>query len=167
MNVKQSNPEGFTLIELMVYLSISTIAILVFTNFMADVTQNAAKSKVTKEVQQNARLILTKITQEIRTSQGIDMGQSVLNSDDGKLVIIRAGGSTTFDLVSGDVTIDTGAGSEVLTSNHVKVTELHFTETQNAISVDITVEQKRDTDRTHERDSITLSSTVVPRSTIY
>lgn len=163
------NTEGFTLIELIIYISIVTVALLVFTNFMADVTHNASKAKVTKEVQQNARLIMTKITQEIRAGSSINEAELV----NGTLIITKGSSTITFDRDGDNITYDDSADGlpvQILTNEYVKVTDLTFAKSgEDGISVHLTIQQKRNDTAAagHERDRISLSSTVVPRSALY
>ncbi len=169
MKQAHNTTKGFTLIELMIYISIVTAALLVFTNFMVDVTHNAAKAKVAKEVQQNARLIMAKMTQEIRSGSSVNRTELA----HGKLIITKGTSTITFARSGDDITYDDSADGlpvETLTNQFVKVTDFTLAESgTNGISIHMTIQQKGDTTASagYERDQVSLSSTIVPRSALY
>jgi len=160
---------GFTLIELLIYISISTAAILVFTSFMVDVTKSAARAKSTKEVQQNARLLLERLTQDIRTARSIDSaGVNQIVLFDASNIKVQYCLTDTDKIVhylkgEGDCFISTSE----LSSDQVRVTKLDFQQNSGTVKVDLTVQQKNQNPSTSEKSQISLSSTIVPRSSIY
>lgn len=165
--ITRSDERGFTLAELIVYLSIVTIAILVFASFMVNVTKYASHSKVQREVQQNARLVLSRITQEIRTAASIDAANSVFNSDDGKLTVQGPSGALVSfyrQASSDEVYYDNGSGAVPLSSDAIRVSELRFAQVSSGVSVDLKVEQGN---ASAPPNAIELSSTVVPRTSLY
>ncbi|MFC1687409.1 PilW family protein [Patescibacteria group bacterium] len=162
-----NNTSGFTAIELIIYLSIVTIAALVFTSFMTDVTKNAVQSKISKEVQQNARFMISRITQEIRSATDIDIAQSILDNDHGKLSLITSSGTSTFLWNNERAVYDDGSGPVDLSTDSVGVTSLRFEKDGNAITVALTVQQKIGITDPSASDSISLTSTTIPRRLIY
>lgn len=162
-----NNTSGFTAIELIIYLSIVTVAALVFTSFMVNVTKNAAQSKISKEVQQNARLMISRITQDIRSAKDINIAQSVLDSDHGKLALVTNTGVSTFLWNNERAIYNDGSGPVDLSTDSVGVTKLRFEKDGNAVTVALTVQQKIGITEPSASDSISLSSTTVPRQLIY
>ena len=161
------NQEGFSLVELLVYISITTVTLLILTSFVIDVTKNAARTKITKEVQQNARLLISKITQEVRTATNIDGTNSVFDSDHGKLTLIKNTGPVSFYWQDNEVYYDKDLNVDALSNNKVRVTKLNFQRNNNAITVNLTVEQKNINARIEGTDKFELSSTIVPRPMLY
>ena len=145
--LSRKNEKGLTLMELLIYISISTIIVVVIMNFFTDVTINAAKVKITKEVQQNARLMLSRMTQEIRSAQAVDfaLDKIIVTNQDGEEIIFN------------EETMNS------LSSNRVLVTDLTFAQDSSTIFINLTVEQSRG----KVNKEVTLSSAVVPRSDIY
>ncbi len=161
---KKKNQSGFTLIELLIYVSIVTISLTVMMNFVVDVTVSAAKAKIAKETQQNARLLISRLTQEIRTAKQISDVQNdsitLINSDDQNI---------TFDCCDSEdrVLYITDSEATPLTNNRVRVTDLTFEQIANSISISLTVEQKSLNPRAGNQDQVVLSSTIVPRQSLY
>ena len=153
--------------ELLVYISITTVTLLMLTSFVVDVTKNAARTKITKEVQQNARLLISRITQEIRTASNIDGANSVFDSDQGKLTLVKGTGPVSFYWQDDEVYYSEDLNANLLSNNKVRVTKLNFQRNNNAITVNLTVEQKNINARVEGTDKFELSSTIVPRPMLY
>ncbi|MFH0828730.1 MAG: type II secretion system protein [Candidatus Kerfeldbacteria bacterium] len=161
---------GFTMIELIVYLGIASIALLVFFGFASNVMQSAARAKTASDVQENARVIMSRITHDIRTTDTATVSGS-------KLELTKAtGGIPTktcygLDLLNPDVALYGTCGtvgcvctaSTAISDKTVKVTTLSFSQAAPQIIVNISVEPRV----AGTADPVTLSTTVVPRSEIF
>jgi type II secretory pathway pseudopilin PulG len=155
---------GYTMIELLIYIGIVTAAILVFTNFMVDITKNSARAQVKQEVQQNARLILSRLTQEIRNAKQI----TSVNPE--RIILINPlDQDITFqwDNINKEITYDDGTGPIILSGQKIRITQLNFQQNNNTISINFKVEQKNPNAQSADKSEITLSSAVVPRSILY
>lgn len=149
---------GYTLVELLIYISIVSIALIVFMNFMTDVSRNAARDRVTKDVSQNARLILDNITRDVRNATNLTGTTATvlkLNSDAVEY---------SRDVTNNTVTVKNASGTQAITSNTVKVTALTFTlpASSNELSVLVTVQSSNIT-----IPAATLTTTIIPRQTLY
>jgi len=156
------------MIELIVYLGIATVALLVFYGFAADVMRSAARAKTTSDVQENARIVMSRITQDIRTTDTAAVSGSLL-----ELTKTIGGAPTTtcYDLASNVAKSGTCTGvgclcavSDSLSDNTVSVTTLSFDDSSAPkIKVDVTVEPHV----IGTADTVALSTTIVPRSSLY
>ncbi len=162
-NIPNKNEQGFTLVELLIYISITTLIMVALTSFVADVTKQASRTKVSKEVQQNARLIITKITQDVRTAD------SVTQVTPTQIDLVKAGQAISYswDSVGKTVNYNDGTGNDPLSNGRVSVTSLQFTESNEAINIALDVEQKNPSAKPAASSEISLSSTAVPRSALY
>lgn len=150
----RKNQKGFSLIELIIYMSIVAIATVVFTNFLVDVTRNAAKSRVTKDVQQNARLAMQWMTREIRRASSIMPSGSTLTLNSGTFTV---NASNQLDY----------SGTPI-TSADVRVTTLTFTPIgTSGVGIVLTVEQGNPSAQPAERDRFTLTSGATSRILAY
>lgn len=148
------SPEGFTLIEVLIYVALMGMAVSSFVYLSVTVSASRSKTTVTQEVQANTRVALDLISQQIRAATGINSGASVFDADPGVLSLAMAdSGSnpTVIDLSADDgvLQITRGAGpSLAVTSDEVRVTNLVFTnltdgEREN-VRVEITVAYAND-----------------------
>jgi len=130
--------KGFTLIELIIYIAILSM-ILVFTSGYAwDVIYGKTKTTAFREVQQNARFVMEKMTRTIR--DGSDP-------------------STIYTVMS-NVLYE---NSTALTTENVKVTNLQFTSIGGGYTVELTVEYNNLDNRPEYDASVDVESSAMPR----
>ncbi len=160
---KISRQDGFTLIELLIYISISTVVIVTLTTFVSDVSLNATRSKLDSAVQDNARLIINKLTQDIRTAD------SITSVNPTQLVLVNGGTSIayTWDPIDETVYYNAGSGPQALTANHIRVSSMAFADDGKAINIDLTVEQANPHAAENAQADITLHSSIAPRVRLY
>lgn len=119
--------QGFTLIELLLYLGIVVVVISVASVITFNVLFSRAKVMAIREVTQNARLSMDKVSQEVRNADSITSPSSGKASS--TLEITKEGKQITFDKENGTLVVERGGNSPVaLTSNEVEVTELKFSD---------------------------------------
>lgn len=127
----KTNKEGFTLIELILYIAIISIILVGFMTFSLDVIYSGEKSEIRQTVQQNAIFSMQKILKEIRTSNDLNIGSSTFDTSPGVLSLSKnlAGDDPTiFDISSGNLQIQQGTnGPYALTDDNLEVTNLVFT----------------------------------------
>jgi len=127
----QKNQQGFTLFELLIYVSLISILAVVFVNFAIDINTTAKKTVVRQEVQESARFSIERMMQEIRRAQGINVGTSTFDTHPGVLSLQMANPAedpTVFDISGGVLRIKQGAGAaEDLTPASLTVASLVFT----------------------------------------
>ena len=164
-----TRPSGFTIIELMVYISIVTVAITVFSAFMLDVTKNASRSKTIKEVQQNAQFIMNRITNDIRHAQAVTI--PALGASGADLTLTMSPTLTAtyhFDNAASTVTYQQNSGTAMaISNNQVRVTNLSFSNTGSAITVTLAMAQGLATAPVAGQYNTTLTSTAVVHSSLY
>lgn len=141
--------KGFTLIEFLVYSAIIVVVGVLSVEFIINIYQGKAKAQSYFEVQENARLVMERITQAVHAAQNIntsDFGVNLAANPGKKLSLQMRDVSlnpTEFD-VSGDaLRIKQGAaGPYELTNNQVKVTNLVFRNfiSPNGKSINIGIE---------------------------
>lgn len=164
--IKQAvNNRGFTLIELLIYITLVALISIIFTGFTADIVKNASRSLVVKEVNQNARLILSRISQEIKTAKSID---SVSVNE----ITLTNFNDETFDLgfdsINSLAYIDTGSGDIPISSDVVRVTNLTFSQAaDDIIEVNLVVEQKNPTASEPRKHKLDLTTVITARPALY
>lgn len=122
---------GFTLIELVVYISIVSGVLLIAVVLSIDLLRGRAKSTSLIVVNQNARLALERMTAAIRNANLVNAGSSTFGSHPGSLSLQMpdsAVNPTVFDVSGGAMRVTEGTGSaQSLTSPDIEVTSLLFT----------------------------------------
>lgn len=120
--------KGFTLIELIIYITIVSGVLIVFLNFGWEVINGNIKSQSMREVQQNSRFAMQKITENIFSAKGVNFplygelnNYLSLEMEDPDL------NPTLFELNGDKLIITQGInGPYSLTNDRVKVASLEF-----------------------------------------
>ena len=138
---------GFTLIELLIYMGIVAVILVVIFNFGWEIIYGDVKSRAMREVQQNSRFAMEKISESILAASDINNPASGSTSNSLSLSMQDLNlDPTIFEIVDSKLKITQGVnGPYELTNNRVKVTNLQFTnfsytDTPGTIRVQITIE---------------------------
>lgn len=118
------NKKGFSLIELIIYIGISTFVLVGTVNFSWNVISSNERVEVGSELTQNGRLIFDKFTQEVRVSEDVDLGSSTFDLNPGVLTLERTG-------VGNDVIFNTYVKNIILAGQVVPITKISFTDGVN------------------------------------
>lgn len=117
---------GFTLIELILYVAVIAIILTALVPFAWGTIETSIKSSVQQEVTANARYISERITYEIRNANDIN---SVTPTVISLATTTPATNPTIIDLSSGNIRIKQGTGNTVqLNSTNTVITALTFTD---------------------------------------
>jgi len=132
---KNWNTKGFTLIELVIYIGIVSVFLILGSNFAWDIIKSDTKINCYREVQQNARFAMERVTQEL-----------------------RAGEDPKIFTVSEGVLYQEGIA---LTTNKVEVTVFDITSFVDTYKINLTVEYDSLEKSNEYKAMASLESTVV------
>jgi prepilin-type N-terminal cleavage/methylation domain-containing protein len=161
--MRKNQQKGFTLVELLVYISLVSIAMMVIMTFFVDVTTSATKITIAKEVQQSARFILQQMTHDIRNAQAVvSVHQSAieLQAQNGDFLRYETDGGALQRRTN-------GGAAEILTSNAVALQSVQFLSAGDTIAITISLQQSAAGSRPSNRAAITLQTSVAPRRSLY
>ncbi len=123
--IKLNKQNGFTLIELILYIALVTIILSALVPFAWSTVETGVKSSVQQEVNANARYISERTKYEIRNASGIN---SVSATSISLATSTPATNPTVIDLLGGNIRIKQGVGSTVnLNSENTVINSLIFT----------------------------------------
>ena len=153
MSNKNKNGEGFTLIELVIYVSIFVVLITTITLFAMTFTEAAARTRIKRELSLNAYSAIKTMLYEIKRADNIYIPTSVLDVHSGQLSL-----QTSRELPLGenityiDFYLDSdgkfylkreGQNPQFLISENFKITNLEFEyigSSAESIRIDLTIE---------------------------
>lgn len=162
--------EGFTLIEMLVYVAVLVIVFSAVVYFFLWTTRSQTKAKVIHEVLNNARRAIEIMNSEIKEAKNIYTPSSIFDSHPGQLTLqttkhLPAGENTSYvDFYLCDDRLCLKKESQppvALTSDKVKVTNLLFNQiasTSPAIQIDLKIEFKDSTGRPERQTAIETTS---------
>jgi type II secretory pathway component PulJ len=168
-----TKPPGFSLLEVLVYISLLTVVGLALVGFATRIIRSNSEAQLKAQVLDNARSAMALMTKEIRHANGVYDPTSTLLSHPGQLSL-----ATTFDPPADeqetyvDFYLDDerlyrkreGSAAELITAEKVRVTNLTFTYLQQtlavpAVQITLTVEPADAASGAADRSTVTLSST--------
>lgn len=119
---------GFTVIELLLYVSIAAIILLLTSVFLAGLLQSRVKNQTVAEVEGQGLQVMQIITKTVRNAENITSPTEGASEDALALDVIEiAQDPTIIDLVSGVIRVTEGAESAVaLTNSRVVASGLTF-----------------------------------------
>ena len=146
--------KGFTLVELMVVVSILSIIMLVLSQPLATVIKYQRESQITDNMRDNLQFVINKMEKELKTSSGVslDTTTGVLSFTDQSGALVQY----SRDVSSNEIRRNT---SEKLTDVSVfKVTGLNFSinTATNLVTTSISAQSL------DNKDSVTMQFSVLP-----
>lgn len=119
--IKINKQSGFTLIELMVYFSITSVFLFAISSFALRIIDASRLSENINEIQASSSFLSDIIVEKVHTASSVDTGNSILDNDIGRLAL---NGSTnvSFYLENENIYFKSGTDNPIkLNSNTVKV----------------------------------------------
>lgn len=120
--------EGFTLIEMLLYLTITVAVLFTATMLFPTMISSRIKNQVTIEVEQQGAFVLNTISRTVRMGDGINFPASGSQGDSlSVLVPDIAKNPTTFSINNGTFLVREGSGSTTpLTNSRVDISNVVF-----------------------------------------
>lgn len=169
MNNKLKKQKGFSLIELLVYISSLIIVLMIVINSLLLMSNSYASLKITQKINQTATGILNRIVLDTRWSKGLGGTGSIFNVDAGSLslnVLDDNGDSTevTFYLDGTDLKMKEGLSDPVvLNLPDVKVDKFFLNFVDTGISKLVKIELELSAERKGKIKTETFYDSVVMR----
>jgi len=132
--------KGFTLIEFIIYIGIVAAVLVIAVNFSWEIIYGNIKSQVLREVQQNGRFAMEKITKTLRLGSNPDI----------------------FSVSNGILY----QNNVPITTDQVKVTNLQITPVANTYKVNLSIEYNNPSGRNEYEADIDLESAVALLPTV-
>lgn len=159
INKPITQKNGFTIIELMVYFSIFSIVVTILSGVMAGVVKNMGLIIGARDAGQNSRLILNKISQDIKISKSASI-------ENYSKISLETNSSTVFyylDQESGVIYYDDGVEVAAVSGDNVFVNDLTFERDSNRIKINLEIMSKSG----NNNYILKSFSTAVPRFLLY
>lgn len=146
MKTRPSNKNGFSMMEMIIYIAILVLILVVVVNILFSIISSQKKFKTARSVENSAAYTLERINREVRDAVSIDTAGSVFGTNPGtlKLNTVDANGNprtVEFFVSSGAVRIkENSVDLGGLTQADGRVTNLVFTRITNTHSDSVRTE---------------------------
>jgi prepilin-type N-terminal cleavage/methylation domain-containing protein len=145
--------QGFTLVEMLVYIAILGVLSTLAINVTLSMTRAFAELRVSRDLNASGSVLMERLTRDIRSAYDVDAGQSTLGTNPGRLMLDTkdSGGANTtneFYVENGLVKVRVGGvaiGAVMTTSsivNNFVLRELVNTKSK-AIKIEVTISATR------------------------
>ena len=151
MNIQSKKMKGFSVIELLVYIGILTMALVVIVISVSSFGDVYNRIKGRQALIRSGSYAVERMIREIRSAESVTVGASTLGSHPGRLTlsIPLSGGSfktSEFALSGGSIVLtENSVVTGSLTQSDITVSELVFTRIQTdvseAVKLDLTLSQ--------------------------
>jgi prepilin-type N-terminal cleavage/methylation domain-containing protein len=167
------SPKGFTLIELLVYLTLVSGILVTATTFAWNIINSRTKAFAIQEVEQNGRLMMDRIVQEIHQAQKVE-APAIGDKSDSLSLNMRAASEdpVVFSLYNARLYVSHGAAAPVaLSTDDVMVTSLVFRNigtadgTTSSVEVELVLEHRNPDRRQEWQADETFTTAVTLRDT--
>lgn len=170
--MKNIRLKGFSLIEILVYMTIFVVVFLAISSFFIWIIKGNIKNKVMREVLDNGRRAMEMMTYEIKEAKGVYSSTTTSNqlSLETKKYLAEGESASYIDFYICDKQIclkKESQGPVAITSDRVEVDNLSFTligEKQSSVQINLKISFKNPTNRPEYRASIDLTSTASLRN---
>ncbi|MFA9288628.1 MAG: type II secretion system protein J [Weeksellaceae bacterium] len=128
MKIQNSHKSGFTLVEILLYLGISTVIISTASFFIISMLQTQARNRVASQVETQGVQVLQQITQAVRNARQINTPAAGVTATSLSVqTVTPATNPTVFNLNNGILQLTAGAGAATaLHSNTVTASNVQF-----------------------------------------
>ena len=162
MKTANKQPSGYTLVEVIFYVSITVVMITIYASFVTDLLKTTDRIASTSQVESISRFVVGRITQEIKTADAL------VSVSPSELVLIDANGrQIRFYLNAAEKTVylDDGTSDQRLSNEKIQVNSLSFSQASQGVNIRMNVQSVPK--KTGGSFKFDLSSFAVPRQLIY
>lgn len=125
VNNNKKSKNGFTIIELLVVVSIMVILGVIFTNILIDALRGRNKVKAINQVKQNGQVVLDQLSNEIRNADGVVCVGKFIDPTDSNVVnntiVVTNGGTyTQFRFIPPNLTSTPPSNGKIQKINFIR-----------------------------------------------
>ncbi|MCP6718435.1 MAG: prepilin-type N-terminal cleavage/methylation domain-containing protein [Patescibacteria group bacterium] len=168
------NKKGFTLTEALLYIAVSSILILSISSFFLWTNRSNIKMKVSKEVLNNSKIAMEKMSYEIKHAKSIYTSTSVFSTHPGQLSLetsnyAQSNEETSYiDFFICEQRLCLKKENQIpiiLTSDKVEIKNLEFNQVAtSSVQINLQIDYLAPTDKPEYQASINTTSTVSIRT---
>ena len=165
-NVKRHAHQGFSLVEMLIYVSILSLMLVVIINTIGTLTSSLRRIKSTKAIESSSIAVLERVIRETRDATSVNGAQSVLGSNPGTLSLnskdINGNARTVlFSVIGGRLHVtENGVDQGPLTQGEITIQNIVFqsTTTQNSTGIKVDLKMSAGTSTAYRSEQFYSSA---------
>jgi len=129
MNLHRKTIKAYTLVEVLIYVGLTSTLMIVIVSLVTFLLQNRVKSQTINEVESQGTILMQQITKMISNARGIDSPASGTSANSLTLDVYNSSNDPTVIFLNGsELQITEGVQAPItLTSNKVSLNQVSFT----------------------------------------
>lgn len=136
---------GFSLVEMVVYVTLLTLILLALVNIVFSFTKSYEQLGALRAAENTGMNAMERMVRDIHAASSIDVGDSTLSTSPGVLTLLIGASTTEFYTSNGEIRVKVdGTDIGPLSVSSAKITSLIFrqiaTSTAQAVKIDMTVQ---------------------------
>src|SRR3989338_1492247 len=130
--VRRSLTEGFTILEMLIYIAILVLMLVVIMNAVISIVHSGRIINALRNIETSAMMSTERLARELRQAESVNIGLSILGSDPGELVLegidlLGNPRTVVFYLSSGTLMLsENGVDTGALSQSGARVSSLIF-----------------------------------------
>ncbi len=129
--MKSLGNKGVTIVELMIYLGLSTIMLLILSQLFVAILEESVKVQNYSAVQADGRYVLGRLKMQLNNADSVSVPAS-LGDSAGELVLTEGGVTYRYYVNSEHLYLSDGTGDYLVSDLDTRITDALFTRTGNA-----------------------------------
>lgn len=118
--------QGFTLVELLIYIGLLMVMLLIFTEILTTIIESQIRSTNTSNVADDGRYIYSRLIYDVGRAEAI-IDPSYFGSTSAKLELKIDGNVATYSATNGTLELTDTTGTRSLSGYGTRITDLLFT----------------------------------------
>lgn len=128
--MKRLGRHGITLVELLIYLGISTIMLVVVSEFFVSILDESMEAQNYSSVQSDGIYVLNRFKNALNNADAVTI-PTTLGSTSDELVLTVGGTTHRYHLSEGKILFNDGTGDYLVSNLDTQISSLSFTRTGN------------------------------------
>lgn len=130
--MKPLNSKGVTIVELLIYLGLSTVMLVILSQLFVSILDESVKTQNYSAVQTDGRYILGRLKTQLNNADAVTIPADLGETSD-SLVLAVSGVAHTYYIANNKLYLSDGTGDYLVSHVDTNITDIAFTRTGNAV----------------------------------
>lgn len=129
--MKSLGNKGVTIVELIIYLGLSTIMLVILSQLFVAILEESVKVQNYSSVQTDGRYVLGRLKMQLNNADSVSVPAN-LGDSSGELILAQSGITYHYYVTNQQLYLNDGTGDYLVSDPDTQITDVLFTRTGNA-----------------------------------